>query len=130
MNTQLGIDTLLRPNALAGLSASWSYGEFNYDDLADAGTGYYESTLTSIHPYVGWQSNGTALWGAFGQGRGDVAIADEGRAEQSSDLAMHGLSVGGRSKLVSNSNVHRQVSLHLQGDAMLARVDIETQRTD
>ena len=125
MNTQLGIDTLLRPNALAGLSASWSYGEFNYDDLADAGTGYYESTLTSIHPYVGWQSNGTALWGAFGQGRGDVAIADEGRAEQSSDLAMHGLSVGGRSKLVSNSNVHRRVSLHLQGDAMLARVDIE-----
>ena len=85
VSANLGIDTRLSPELLAGVSVARAQGSVDYTD-SNARKGEFTTTLTSVNPYVGWQgAGGTNLWAAAGYGTGEVEIKDAAGTE-SSDL--------------------------------------------
>ena len=72
----LGIDTKVSPGLLLGLSVSQFDGSFDFTNnntttgLNQKGT--HETDLTSINPYLNWQSGNFDLWATVGYGSGEV----------------------------------------------------------
>ena len=120
----VGLDTSLGASLLAGVSMSWSEGDFDYDDEADATAGRYVSSLTTVHPYLGLNTeSGFLLWGTAGYGNGDVDIADGNRAMQSSGVSLRAFSVGTGHTLASNRT--GSFRLNFMGEGTVAGIDVE-----
>ena len=94
----LGVDAWLDNRTLAGLAASRSEVEADYN-LEDTGAGELKLTLTGAHPYLRYahREDGEA-WGILGAGTGEIENrpADGGAAE-TSDVTMLMAAAGLRS---------------------------------
>ena len=134
---QLGIDTRLREDLLAGLALSRSIGEFDYTDgtgPAPAG-GDYGSRMTSVHPYLGWLSpQGLTLWATVGYGRGEIEIEDaqvrDGDPDypvRRSDTTLKTAAAGGRGPLIAADSpiAGGTMALTVRSEVSWAQVDVE-----
>ena len=93
-SAHLGVDTRLSANLLAGMSVARAQGTVDYTD-PDAATGEVTTSLTSIHPYVGWQTPGDlSLWATAGHGWGEVEVDDDSADAQASDLTQRMVAAG------------------------------------
>ncbi len=86
---QIGIDTHVNANMLAGLAVNYSEGDSDYD-FTGGTRGNIETELTSVHPYVQWSGeSGLDLWVMLGYGEGDATLEDEsGAVETDLDMKM------------------------------------------
>ena len=126
----LGADARLHENLLAGLSASFSQGSFDYTDgtTDTAAGGTLESRLTSVNPYVGWfAGEGLRLWATAGYGWGEIEIDDDAAAPQSSDQTAWSAAVGASGTLLTSDGLIKggMTRLKLKGEGLLARVDVQ-----
>ena len=72
----LGVDTKVSPGLLLGLSVSQFDGSFDFTNnnttSGENQKGTHETDLTSINPYLNWQSGNFDLWATVGYGSGEV----------------------------------------------------------
>ena len=125
VSANLGVDTKLTADLLAGVSVGWARGAVDY--TASGATGESTTTLTSINPYVGWQApSGLNLWGTAGYGWGEVEI-DDPAGTQASDLSQQMVAAGVSGPLVSSDQVipGGTTSLRLKGETAFTWADIE-----
>ncbi len=125
VSANLGVDTRLSEEVLAGVSLAWSRGTVDYT-AAGAG-GESATTLTSVNPYVGWQSSGGMnLWVTVGYGWGEVDL-DESEGTQASDLTQRMVAVGVSGPLMSGDEMigGGTTNLRLKGEAAFSWADIE-----
>ena len=132
VGVHVGVDARLRTDLLAGLSVSWSEGQFDYTDNGEDGTprdGAYQHRMTSVHPYLGWTApGGLSVWATVGYGVGDIEIADDEIAdEQSSDTTMKTVGAGAGKTLLSDDGLIAGgvTTLKLKGDASFTRTEVE-----
>ena len=130
VSAHLGADARLRENLLAGLSASFSKGSFDYTDrtTGTAAGGALESRMTSLNPYVSWSAReGLDLWATAGYGWGELEIADDAVAAESSDLTQWSGALGASGTLLTSDDwiAGGTTRLKLKGEGSLARVDVE-----
>ncbi len=126
VSANLGVDTKLSADLLAGVSVGWARGAVDYS--ASGATGESTTTLTSINPYVGWQApSGLNLWATAGYGWGEVEIDDQAANAQASDLAQQMVAAGVSGPLVSSDQVipGGTTSLRLKGETAFTWADIE-----
>ena len=129
-SANLGIDTRLGADMLAGLAVSQARGTVDYTD-SNALTGEFTATLTSINPYVGWQdSGGMNLWAAAGYGSGEIEI-DDSTGTQASDLTQQMVAAGASGRLVASDQVIEggTTSLRLKGETAFTRAEIDAAGT-
>ena len=126
VSANLGVDTRLSADLLAGVSVGWSRGAVDY--TASGLTGESTTTLTSINPYVGWQApSGLNLWGTAGYGWGEVEIDDPAADLQASDLTQQMVAAGVNGPLASSDQVipGGTTSLRLKGETAFTWADID-----
>ena len=122
----LGADARLRENLLAGLSASFSQGSFDYTDrtTGTAADGALESRMTSLNPYVSWSvREDLDLWATLGYGWGEIEIDDDAAAPVSSDLTQWSGALGASGTLLTSDDwiAGGTTRLKLKGEGSLAR---------
>ncbi|MYF24697.1 MAG: autotransporter outer membrane beta-barrel domain-containing protein [Nitrospira sp. SB0678_bin_10] len=126
VSANLGVDTKLSADLLAGVSVGWARGAVDYS--ASGATGESTTTLTSINPYVGWQApSGLNLWATAGYGWGEVEIDEQAADAQASDLSQQMVAAGVNGPLVSSDQVipGGTTSLRLKGETAFTWADIE-----
>ena len=105
-------------------------GTVDYTD-ANPLKGKLTTTLTSVNPYMGWQTpGGMSLWAAAGYGIGEVEIEDTSGTE-ASDLTQQMFAVGANGPLVSSDRaiLGGTTRLTLKGEAAFTRAEIEGSET-
>ncbi|MCY4589490.1 MAG: autotransporter domain-containing protein [Alphaproteobacteria bacterium] len=125
-SANLGIDTRLSADLLAGMSVARAQGTVDYTDT-DARTGELTTTLTSVNPYVGWQSpGGMNLWATAGYGSGEVEI-DGSTGREASDLTQQMVAAGVNGPLMASDQVIEggTTILRLKGETAFTRADID-----
>ena len=123
----LGIDTRLSESLLAGMSLAGARGQVDYTD-SYALTGEFTTTLTSINPYVGWQSaGGMNLWATAGYGWGEVEVDDEAAGAQTGDLTQQMAAAGVNGPLVASDGVIEggTTSLRLKAETAFTWADVD-----
>ena len=123
----LGIDTRLSESLLAGMSLAGARGEVDYTD-SYALTGEFTTTLTSINPYVGWQSaGGMSLWATAGYGWGEVEVDDETAEAQTGDLTQQMAAAGVNGPLMASEGVIEggTTSLRLKAETAFTWADVD-----
>ncbi len=121
---QIGVDSKLRENLLAGVALSWSQGEFDYQDTGEGGgQGDYEIDLQAIHPYLGWRSGALSWWATAGYGTGEVEITPEGSTATASDVNLRSIGTGGSGLLWSNSD--NTATVRLKGEFTQTEMEVE-----
>ena len=131
LSAHLGVDTRMGRDLLAGVSLGLARGEVDYTDLGVL-TGEMSTSLTSVHPYLGWQSpGGIGLWAALGHGSGDVEVNEPSLAVQRSDLTQQMAAVGVSGPLVEGGGMIAggTTSLRLKGEAAFTRTEVEGSAT-
>ena len=127
VSANLGVDTKLSADLLAGVAVAWARGAVDYQ--AFSLTGESTTTLTSINPYVGWQApSGLNLWATAGYGWGEVEIDDPAAdATQASDLLQQMVAAGVNGPLVSSDQLIEggTTSLRLKGETAFTWADID-----
>ena len=104
LSGNLGIDTRVSADLLAGVSVGRSRGTVDYTS-SGASPGTFTTTVTSINPYVGWQATGRMrLWATAGQGWGEVEIEDAAE-KQARDLTQRMVAAGLNGTLVSSDEM-------------------------
>ena len=129
-SANIGVDTRLNANLLAGMSVGLARGTVDYVDTETV-TGELTSTLTSINPYVGWHSDGgVSLWAAAGHGWGEVEI-EESTGRQASDLTQQMAAAGASMSLMSSDQLLEggTTSLRLKGETAFTRADLDDSGT-
>ena len=127
VSANLGFDTRLGKNLLAGMALAQAQASVDYTD-SDAVTGELTSTVTSVNPYVGWQlGGGINLWAAAGYGTGEVEVDDEAAETQSSDLTQQMVAAGVSGPLMSSDEMFEggTTSLNLKGEAAFTQAEID-----
>jgi len=127
LSANLGIDTKLGDDVLAGLAVSQAQGTVDYTDSYDV-TGELSTSVTGVNPYVGWQmAGGMNLWTMAGFGTGEVEIDDESAATQASDLTQRMFAAGVSGTLMSSDEMIAggTTNLSLKGEAAFTSVDVE-----
>ena len=118
---QLGVDTKLREDLLAGLALSWSQGAFDY--TSEGGKrGDYEIDLLSLHPYLGGRNEQLEWWASAGYGSGEVEISPDNGVASSNDVTLWTVGAGGNRPMWVDEAV---ANLHLKGEVMQTQMDIE-----
>ena len=104
----------------AGVVASHSRGQGTYTPPTAPG-GAVASTLTALHPYVGYDVNArTSVWGVVGYGVGEVSLTPARSATaHETDLTNTMAAVGGRAALSVRSGRAGRFELALRSDARL-----------
>ncbi len=122
---QIGVDSILRENLLAGLALSWSEGEFDYQDTGEGGGGQgdYEIDIQAIHPYLGWRSGALSWWATAGYGSGEVEITPEGSPATSSDVNLRTIGTGGSGLLWSSAD--GTANVRLKGEFTQTEMEVE-----
>ena len=127
VSANLGVDTKLTADLLAGVSVGWARGAVDYTDFSL--TGESTTTVTSINPYVGWQApSGLNLWATAGYGWGEVEIDDPAADMQAaSDLTQQMVAVGVNGPLATSDQLIEggTTSLRLKGETAFTWADIE-----
>ena len=126
VSANLGVDTKLSADLLAGVSVGWARGAVDY--TASGLTGESTTTLTSLNPYVGWQApSGLNLWATAGYGWGEVEIDDPAATAQASDLTQQMVAAGVSGPLASSDQVipGGTTSLRLKGETAFTWAEIE-----
>ena len=127
VSASLGVDTRLGENLLGGLSVALARGAVDYTD-PETVTGELTTSLSSINPYVGWQSagGGTSVWAAAGYGWGEVEV-EESTGAQASDLTQQMVAAGVSRSLASSDQLigGGTTSLRVKGETAFTQADIE-----
>ena len=125
VSANLGVDTRLSADLLAGVSVAWARGAVDY--TASGVTGESTTTLTNINPYVGWQApSGMNLWATAGYGWGEVEI-DDPVDTQASDLTQQMVAAGVNGPLATSDQLIEggTTSLRLKGETAFTWADLE-----
>ena len=125
-SANLGVDTRLGADMLAGLSVSQARGTVDY--TASNASGELTTSLTSFNPYVGRQmAGGMNLWAMAGYGTGEVELDDESADAQSSDLTQRMVAAGASGPLVSSDEMigGGTTTLNLKGEVAFTSADID-----
>ena len=110
-----GVDRLLSGEVLAGLSAFWSQGRF---DFSENGSLYTKTLLAGLTPYIAWYSeDGSTLWATAGVGRG-MSKQDAPGTEK--DLAMRMLAIGGSRNIVDGTALEVDIKGDVSGGRLTA----------
>ena len=105
-----------RDNWAAGILLSRSKGEGDY--RGEVITGELESDLTGVVPWGSIQmSEELSIWGAMGQGQGDLRLQPERESEIKADLDWQMLAGGMQSRLIKASERNR-MGLSFTGDLL------------
>ena len=97
----LGVDGAWR-RWLTGVALAYSEGSGSYTQGQE---GTLASTLTSLHPYVGYTlSDRVRLWGMGGFGRGALTLTPESGGSIATDIGLTMAAVGSRSVLATAAN--------------------------
>ena len=129
-SANLGIDTRLSADVLAGVSLTSSQGAVDYTDL-NAQEGELSASLTSINPYIGWGSpGGMNLWAMAGYGTGEVEI-DDAVGTDASDLVQQTFAAGASGSLMSSDEFldGGTTSLLLKAEAAFTKVEVDGSET-
>ena len=130
VSANLGIDTRLSADVLAGVSLTSSQGSVDYADV-NAQEGELSTSLISVSPYVGWgSSGGMSLWAMAGYGTGEVEIADAVGTD-ASDLTQTMFGVGASGSLMSSDRFigGGTTSLLLKAEGAFTKVEIDGSET-
>ena len=125
-SANLGIDTRLGSDMLAGVALSQARGTVDY--TASSVSGELTTSLTSINPYVGWQMRGGMnLWAMAGYGTGEVELDDEAADPQASDLTQSMVAAGVSGPLVSSDDLIAggTTNLNLKGEVAFTSADVD-----
>ena len=125
-SANLGIDTRLGADMLAGLAVSQARGAVDY--TASDVSGELTTSLTSVSPYVGWQmQGGMNLWAMAGHGTGEVMLDDASAGTQSSDLTQQMVAAGVSGALLSSDEMigGGTTTLNLKGEVAFTSADID-----
>ena len=113
----LGVDGAWR-RWLTGVALAYSEGKGSFGQVEAAG-GNVDSTLTSLHPYVGYTlSDRVRLWGMGGFGRGVLTLTAAGDAAMETDIGLTMAAIGSRSVLAAAVN---GLTVALETDAFWVR---------
>ncbi len=126
VSANLGIDTKLGDDMLAGLAVSQARGTVDY--TASNASGELTTSLTSVNPYVGWQmAGGMNLWAIAGYGSGEVEIDDGSAGAQSSDLTQRMVAAGVSGPLMSSDEMIAggTTTLNLKGEVAFTSADVD-----
>ena len=127
VSANLGVDTRLSADLLAGVSVGWARGTVDYTD-SNTVTGESATTLTSINPYVGWQApGGMDLWATAGYGWGEVEIDDQAAETQASDLTQRMVAAGVSGPLAASDQLLEDgaTSLRLKAETAFTWAEID-----
>ena len=125
-SANLGIDTRLGPDMLAGLALTQARGAVDY--TASSASGELTTSLTSISPYVGWQiASGMNLWAMAGHGTGEVELDDGSAGTQARDLTQQMVAAGVNGPLVSSDEMigGGTTNVNLKGEAAFTSADVD-----
>ncbi len=126
VSANLGIDTKLGDDMLAGVALSQARGTVDY--TASNASGELTTSLTSVNPYVGWQmAGGMNLWAMAGLGSGEVEIDDDSAGAQSSDLTQRMVAAGVSGPLMSSDEMIAggTTTLNLKGEVAFTSADVD-----
>ena len=126
VSANLGIDTRLGSDMLAGLAVSQARGTVDY--TASSASGELTTSLTSVNPYLGWQmAGGMNLWAMAGFGSGEVEIDDGSATAQASDLTQQMFAAGASGSLMSSDEMIAggTTNLNLKGEVAFTSADID-----
>ena len=126
LSANLGIDTKMGADMLAGVSVSQAQGTVDY--TASSTSGELTTSVTSVNPYVGWQMTGSMnLWAMAGFGSGEVEIDDEAADAQAGDLTQRTVAAGVNGTLMSSDEMFEggTTNLRLKGEAAFTTADVE-----
>ena len=126
VSANLGIDTRLGSDMLAGVAVSQARGTVDY--AASSVSGELTTSLTSVNPYVGWQmAGGMNLWAMAGYGSGEVELDDEAADPQASDLTQSMVAAGVSGPLMSSDDliVGGTTNLNLKGEVAFTSADVD-----
>ena len=126
-SANLGFDTTLSENLLAGMSVAQARGTVDYTN-SSALTGELETTLTSVNPYLGWRSpGGVNLWATAGHGWGEVEVDDETAGVQASDLTQQMMAAGVSGELMKSDEASEtgSTSLRIKAETAFTRADVD-----
>ena len=119
----LGVDTKISSGLLLGLSVSQTAGSFDYTD-ADGDKGTHETDLTTINPYVNWQSGNFDLWATVGYGSGEVEYDPDDSAvvtsTEDADLTMFAFGINNTITPSAES-----IKIRLKSEASLGDFEVE-----
>ena len=125
-SANLGIDTRLSADLLAGVALSWSRG--TVDHKASGTSGDLTTRLLSVNPYMGWQmSDALNLWSMAGYGFGKVEVDDESADPQESDLNQRMFAAGLKGTLASSDQLipGGVTNLNVKGEVAFTWADVE-----
>ena len=123
-----GLDVRLGSTMLAGIAASRFESTFDYGNRSgeSASEGTHTSTVSGLHPYVGWtMGTGTRMWATAGFGAGAIEIDDEEYGRQVTDGRLRSGAVGGRFRLYSTGEGPAATQLDLRAEGQFGRMEIE-----
>ncbi len=126
VSANLGVDTRLGADMLAGLAVSQARGTVDY--TASNASGELTTSLTSVNPYVGWQmAGGMNLWAMAGYGTGEVELDDGSSGTQSSDLTQSMVAAGASGPLMSSDEMIAggTTNLNLKGEVAFTSADVD-----
>ena len=129
-SASLGIDTRLSADVLAGVSLTASQGAVDYAEF-NAQEGELSASLTSINPYVGWQTpGGMTLWAMAGYGTGEVEV-DDAVGTGASDLSQQMIAAGASGSLLASDGFldGGTTSLLLKAEAAFTKAEIDGSST-
>ena len=123
----LGIDTRLGADLLAGMSVTRAQGTVDYTASSTL-SGELTATVTSVAPYVGWQTPaGISLWALAGHGRGEVELDGGSAGTESSDLTQRMAAAGVSGPLVASDDLIEggTTRLSLKGETAFTKAEVE-----
>ena len=121
MTTTLGAD-YTRGRTIAGVAVAHSYGEGEFS--APETEGEVESSLVSVHPYLGITRGRLSTWGMLGYGRGHMNLRqDHGRLRARADIDMRLGALGVRGELLSVGGLDWAV----KSDAFWVEMDADSE---
>ena len=125
-SANLGVDTKLGADVLAGVSVGRARGTADYSD-SNAISGELTTNVTSINPYVGWRApGGMNLWATVGYGSGEVEV-DDSTGTQASDLTQQMAAAGVSGPLVASDELIAggTTSLRVKGETAFTRAELD-----
>ena len=107
-----------------GLALSRSEGDGEVHE-ADSGRIDYEGSLTGVHPYARWRSDGgLSAWGVLGWGEGELEETHDGERSET-DLEMRMAALGATGSLGTYQGAFGDFDLNLKSEAMAVRMEAD-----
>ena len=126
VSANLGVDTRVGTDMLAGLAVSHARGTVDY--TSPNASGELTTSLTSVNPYLGWQmARGMNLWAMAGYGTGEVEVDDDSPDARARDLEQRMVAAGGSGSLISSDELigGGTTTLSLKAEAAYTSADVD-----